>query len=284
MTDAPIDIRPLTAAEIDQAVAWAAREGWNPGHADAACFAAQDPEGFWGGFVDGAMVACISVVNYGSDFAFLGFYIVDAAVRGQGYGYALWQRALAHAGGRTVGLDGVVDQQENYRRSGFAFAWRNIRFSGAVTAQPAAHDGLRVSPLAALTAEVAALDARVFPAPRPAFWSQWLGAPGHLSYAVHDGATLSGFATLRPCHDGVKIAPLVATSRAAAETLLAVLLPQIPASAQVTLDVPEPHGAAVALAQDLGLQPVFETARMYRGAAPRVAPELIFAVTSFELG
>ena len=44
MTDAPIDIRPLTAAEIDQAVAWAAREGWNPGHADAACFAAQDPE------------------------------------------------------------------------------------------------------------------------------------------------------------------------------------------------------------------------------------------------
>jgi hypothetical protein len=38
------------------------------------------------------------------------------------------------------------------------------------------------------------------------------------------------------------------------------------------------------LAQDLGLVPVFETARMYTGAIPPLRLEQIFGVTSFELG
>jgi hypothetical protein len=40
----------------------------------------------------------------------------------------------------------------------------------------------------------------------------------------------------------------------------------------------------VALAQDLGLAPVFETARMYTGAIPPLRLERVFGVTSFELG
>lgn len=34
----------------------------------------------------------------------------------------------------------------------------------------------------------------------------------------------------------------------------------------------------------MGLAPVFETARMYRGAMPRLPLERIFGITSFELG
>ncbi len=284
MTGNALEIRPLTTAEIAMAVGWAAREGWNPGASDADCFAAQDPEGFWGGFVGGQMIACISVVNYGTEFAFLGFYIVDAAYRGQGYGYALWERALAHAGDRTVGLDGVVEQQENYRRSGFAFAWRNIRFTGVPKRELPQAEGVRIGPLSSLTEEVAALDARVFPAPRPAFWSSWLAAPGHVSLTAHEGPALAGVATLRHCATGAKIAPLIATSRGVAEALLAALLRELPAGEEITLDVPEPNGAAMELAQAIGLAPVFETARMYRGPVPELAQDLIFGITSFELG
>jgi hypothetical protein len=53
---------------------------------------------------------------------------------------------------------------------------------------------------------------------------------------------------------------------------------------EIFLDVPEPNAAAVRLAEQLGLSPVFETARMYRGAAPEMDLSRIFGVTSFELG
>jgi hypothetical protein len=41
---------------------------------------------------------------------------------------------------------------------------------------------------------------------------------------------------------------------------------------------------AVALAQALGLVPVFETARMYTGPVRAIKLERVFGITSFELG
>lgn len=112
-------IRPMRPDEISIAVNWAAAEGWNPGLADDACFAAADPEGFFIGELDGAPVATVSCVNYGASFAFLGFYIVREDLRGRGYGLRIWNAAIAHAGPRVIGLDGVVAQQQNYRKFGF---------------------------------------------------------------------------------------------------------------------------------------------------------------------
>src|SRR5215470_12705069 len=120
--------------EIALAVDWAAAEGWNPGLADAGCFGTVDPEGFLIGEIDGAPAATISTVNYDDRFAFLGFYIVRPDLRGRGHGLAIWKAAVAHAGSRTIGLDGVVAQQENYKTSGFVLAHRNIRYGGMVAA------------------------------------------------------------------------------------------------------------------------------------------------------
>jgi ribosomal protein S18 acetylase RimI-like enzyme len=89
MTDA-LQIRPMTRAEMDRALDWAAEEGWNPGLDDAGCFRQADEGGFIAGFIDGQMVASISVVAYDHAFAFLGFYIVAPAFRGRGFGFALW--------------------------------------------------------------------------------------------------------------------------------------------------------------------------------------------------
>lgn len=65
-------IRTMRPDEISIAVDWAAAEGWNPGIADAACFASVDPEGFLIAELDGAPVATVSCVNYDAGFAFLG--------------------------------------------------------------------------------------------------------------------------------------------------------------------------------------------------------------------
>ena len=120
-------IRPMRRDELDTALQWAAHEGWNPGLHDAACFHAADPQGFLVGLRGDEPIACISVVRYGASYGFLGLYIVAPEHRGQGHGWALWQAGMAHLGERAVGLDGVVAQQANYRRSGFVLAHRNVR-------------------------------------------------------------------------------------------------------------------------------------------------------------
>ena len=79
-----LNIRTMRPDEISLAVDWAAAEGWNPGLADAACFASVDPEGFFIAELDGAPVATISCVNYDARFSFLGFYIVREELRGKG--------------------------------------------------------------------------------------------------------------------------------------------------------------------------------------------------------
>lgn len=79
---------------------------------------------------EGEPAAVISVVRYGPAFAFLGLYICRPDLRGMGYGYRVWTARLAHAGQRTIGLDGVPDQQQNYARSGFVLAWNNARYEG----------------------------------------------------------------------------------------------------------------------------------------------------------
>lgn len=275
-------IRPMRHDEIAIAVDWAAAEGWNPGIADAACFATVDPKGFLIGELEGETAATVSCVNYNASFAFLGFYIVRADLRGRGFGLRIWNAAIAHAGSRVIGLDGVVAQQPNYRRSGFELAYANIRYGGTVAAPEAPRAGvvaLGEIPLA----DVEAYDATVFPAQRPAFLRAWIGAPGHVGRAVVRDGRLAGWGVIRPCLKGRKIGPLVADDRATAEVVLSALLSGV-GGGQIFLDVPGINRDAIALAQGLGLAPVFETARMYTGAIPPLRLERIFGVTSFELG
>jgi GNAT superfamily N-acetyltransferase len=275
-------IRPMRPDEIPIAVDWAAAEGWNPGLADAVCFATVDPGGFLIGELDGAPAATVSCVNYDAGFAFLGFYIVRKDLRGRGHGLRIWNAAIAHAEARVIGLDGVVAQQQNYMKSGFALAHANVRYGGTVAAQDA--PGAGVVPLSAIPfADIEASDRTVFPAPRSAFLRAWLGASGHVGRALVRDGRLAAWGVIRPCRTGRKIGPLVADDRAAAEVVLAALLASA-GGGEIFLDVPGINRDAVALAQDLGLAPVFETARMYTGAIPPLRLERMFGVTTFELG
>lgn len=275
-------VRTLSPAEAQRAVAWAAAEGWNPGRSDLGCFLAQDPGLFLGCFEGDELLSVISATRYEGDFGFIGFYIARPELRGQGHGIAVWRAAMAQLTGRLVGLDGVVAQQGNYRKSGFVLAWNNIRFGGVPAASPATRAGIvEVGPEHLPAIE--ALDRGVFAARRPAFLRAWLTAPGHVALALMREGEVAGFGVIRPCVTGHKIAPLVAEREADAEALVAALLASVPRG-EVFCDVPEPHGAAVSLMRRLGLAPVFETARMYTGPAPALRRERIFGITTFELG
>jgi hypothetical protein len=88
---------------------------------------------------------------------------------------------------------------------------------------------------------------------------------------------------IRPCRRGYKIGPLVADDRTTAEAVLAALLEAV-GGGEIFLDVPSVNRDAGALAQDLGLAPVFETACMYTGAIPSLHLQRVFGVATFELG
>jgi ribosomal protein S18 acetylase RimI-like enzyme len=280
LTKKTLAVRRMTEADLALALEWAAAEGWNPGLDDARSFYAADPHGFLLGELDGRPVGSVSAVRYGSGFGFVGFYIVKAEFRGRGFGLELWRAALARLGDRVIGLDGVVAQQENYRKSGFRLAWRNIRQRGqGGGASPAAGVDLATVPFD----EIARYDGTAFPAPRAEFLKAWIAQPQGAALGVMEGRSLKGYGVFRACREGFKIGPLFADDGAIAERLFRGLIARSP-GAPVFLDTPEASPAAVELARRHGMTPAFETARMYRNGMPAMRLDRCFGVTTFELG
>ncbi len=277
-------IRTMGREELDLALDWAADEGWNPGWSDGDCFYQADPAGFLMGYLDSKPVGCISAVSYEKVFSFIGFYMVVPDYRGRGYGLQLWNKAMARLKGQPVGLDGVPEQQANYRKSGFRLAYRNIRFEG-----PAVKNGpqgvanlsdLRDLPFALLEK----YDARCFPAPRTAFLKSWLAMPQAYGVGWVKDGNLCGYGVIRKCRRGYKIGPLFADDRHKAETLYLKLSSYVQDDEAVYLDVPEVNPSALLMAEKFGMKKVFETARMVCGPEPEMALRKIYGVTTFELG
>lgn len=272
-------IRNMTEQELETCLEWARAEGWNPGLDDAAAFYAADAAGFFVAEVEGCLAACISVVNHCDTHSFLGLYICRPKWRGQGVGYALWQRALQHAGTRTVGLDGVPAQQENYRRSGFLGEGQTTRFMGRF----ARAQGRAVSATPGDLNQLCALDRRAVGYARPAYAMAWFTPSAtRETRLLKKAGEITGFATFRQRHEGIKIGPLHATCAEDAIELLSACPARFAAGASF-VDTSTGSGLANLLL-DQGCTPVFGTARMYRGHPPEPSEPAYFAVTTLELG
>ena len=275
-------VRRMCGDEVELIREWATAEGWNPGLYDGPCFFQADPEGFFIGEVGGNPVSCISCVRYGASFGFLGQYIVKPDCRGLGYGLCIWQAGMRHLGQRNVGLDGVLQQQGNYERSGFRFANNHIRYQGSGGGTIPA--GL--VPLSALPFDdLAAYDLECFPARRPQFLRNWISLPGSFGLASAPDGRLAGFGVIRRSVDGYKVGPLYANELLVAESLLRGLFAAA-SGHLVCVDIPDQsvNPAAAALVMKFGLSESFRTARMYTREAPRIRTERVFGITTMELG
>lgn len=273
--ESPVTFGQMERGELETVLGWAATEGWNPGLEDASAFFETDPEGFFVARLGGAPIAAISVVNHSESFAFLGLYLCLPNHRGQGIGLRLWTHALAHAGQRTVGLDGVPDQQANYAASGFEHAGATVRFSGTL----APRDGKTRPATKADTEHLAALEAEACGYAKPAFMAAWLKPSATRQTRVLADET--GFATIRKCRSGAKIGPLVAEDLNGAQTLIHDLATVF--EGPISIDVPDQSTRLADYCKACGLAPTFATARMYRGAAPSPGAH-VQAVATLELG
>lgn len=263
------------------ALAWAEAEGWNPGLDDGARFLTADPDSFLATVQDGDIVATVSSALYGNTYAFIGFFIVPPDLRGRGIGSALFDRALARAHGRVVGLDGVLAQQEYYERRGFVLAHRNVRWRTTGGGRRPA--GLADLPSVPLD-ELLAYDAGVFGTERERFVRAWIDRPpGHaLAYARQ--GSLAGYGVIRPCGSGAKVGPLFADDEDAAEALLTGLLATAGPGTDVFVDIPEANARARSLRAAREMEASFETVRMYENGRPPEDSQRVFGVTTFEFG
>jgi ribosomal protein S18 acetylase RimI-like enzyme len=283
LQDKNYTIKTMNRKEIDIAIEWAAKEGWNPGLYDADCYYSADPNGFLIGLLGDEPIATISVIKYGESFGFLGFYIVKPEYRGKGYGIQIWKAGLKYLEGRNIGLDGVVAQQDNYNKSGFKLAYRNIRYEGVGGGNP--HQSSEIVQLSTLPFEtIDSYDRPFFPSNRSQFIKSWTNQPDSHALGIMQNGKLAGYGVIRQCRSGYKIGPLFAESPELAESLFLALKSKVKLSEPVYLDTPEVNQAAVALADRYNMIVSFETARMYTGEMPDLPLNRLFGVTSFEIG
>ena len=277
------EIATASADDVVRVMDWAGDEGWNPANTDRFAFHAADPGAFLMGRLDGEPVTCISVVRYGAGFGFLGCYIARPAVRGRGYGIQVWNAGMKRLAGRNVGLDGVVAQQGNYRKSGFRHAWNNARHEG-MPARAVPPPGVRLVDARGLPFDkLAAYDRRFFPESRDGFLAPWITMPERVALVAIENGEIAGFGVIRAAVAASRIGPLYAASTATAAALITALADTMP-ERPVAIDMPDFNEPGTYLAGQLGLAPAFETARMYTGADPEIDREGLFGVASLELG
>ena len=283
MAAAPtLQVRSMRRQELGLALDWADREGWNPGLKDSDCFHAADSDGFLIGCLGQEPVACISSVSYGENYGFIGLYIVKPELRGRGYGRRIWQAGMKKLGDRVIGLDGVTAQQDNYQKSGFVLAHRNIRFGGTPQLAPV-RDAKLTQIDFAWEQPILDYDRPFFPATRSSFLRCWLWPDHRKAVALVENGRIKGYGVIRACRRGFKIGPLFADNEEGADLLFRALAANAHAD-PVYLDCPEPNRSATDLATRHALYPVFETARMYRGRVSDLSLSRTYGITTFELG
>lgn len=270
----------MNLSELKRALAWAEREGWNPGLDDAEPFFAADPNGYFVNEIDGKMAAIISVVNHSSEFAFLGLYICHPEFRGKGYGIEVWNAAMKHAGDRCIGLDGVAEQQDNYRKSGFVLAGNTVRYQGQLSGST-----LAIPTYEANIEKLVELDERITGIARANFMRAWFtNTETRKTFVIYHGQSeILAYATARRCIAGIKIGPFWAKDIEAVKTILAQISNEYD---QLTAQIDLPSGSEdlAEYFQSIRFAPTFGTARMYRGRAPVADAGSFYATATLELG
>ncbi len=278
-----IEIRPLTANEVQIMFQWVYQEGWNPGLNDHVTFHKMAPKGLLGLFIREELIATAGVFLHNSHQAFFGLYIVKPAFRGQGFGLQLTRHRLHMAGQRNIGLDGVIAQIHAYRKAGFRLSSHSIRFELPSHSEPYAPGktvlDIQSVPGSALKKYIQPM----MPDEKPLYFPEWFYQKNAVGLLSIDNQRITGCLLMRPCHKGHKVGPLFADSQKIAMELIQTAFSYSQGS-PVYLDVSDNNQLALNLVGKFDAREVFETVRMYKGYKPETDDNRIYGICSMEAG
>ncbi|KAF9931745.1 hypothetical protein FBU30_009669 [Linnemannia zychae] len=327
---------------------WANSESWNPGYKgqEIEIFHSADPKGFIYSTIDvpatdsdtvsngdqksseekKEVVSVISAIRYGEDQGWIGYYIASPKHRGKGYGIATFNRALEHLNHNTrasIGLDAVLAQVPNYRKSGFTeTAWLNERRNGSIVDLVESQEKdlatkinqNEIEGLVLLSdpnvdfEQLPGLEIKGTGLIRHQFTKDWARFHSNQSKNHRAGAAVLsadkkdpitgkplvlGYGCVRPATASYRVGPLYAANAEIAKQLLVKLaIEVIQADKQSSLgiplmfdvDMPDKNPAAVELFNGLGWKNTFPCLRMWKGKVPEYDISGVFGVSSLELG
>lgn len=267
----PLRIRPLRPADVPRALALSRQAGWNQVAADWHRLLELSPDGCFGGWLDGTLIATSTLVIHGKADAgptgWIGMVLVDEAHRREGYGTRLFERALERAtaaGVSDVGLNATDEGRSIYVRSGFVEVARIRRWHGPLSVPSGDRDRNRIVTNPA-PERLLDRDRAVCGVDRGAVIGHLQAEPDTRSVAAVDrrSGDCRGYAIVRPGRDAHQIGPLIATDGSALTALLAGIADRVDPPS-VVVDVLD-AGAAPAL-RAAGLAPEWELVRMRHDA------------------
>jgi GNAT superfamily N-acetyltransferase len=286
-----ININDLKFQKLDfeglkSLVKWAEEEGWNPGLNDAEVFWKTDPDGYYGYYYKGELIAGGSIVSYEGQFGFMGFFIVKPGYRSHGIGRKLWYQRRDTLISRlnksaTIGMDGVIAMQPFYNKGGFEIEFRDERHERI-------GEGFEIDKSISSIEEknfdsILSYDKKCFGFSRPQFLIPWLKQSTVKTFKYVEDKKLKGFAVIRKANKGYKVCPLFADNPEIAEELYKACLNSV-IGEPLYIDIPMINQEAVALIKKYNTTYVFECARMYYGKPPDIEINKVFGITTFELG
>ena len=274
----------MTQDTAEEVWLWAKEEGWNPGKSDWQIFPLVHPDGCFVGVLNRKIISSITAIQYDGKYGFIGMYIVEPEYRGQGYGIYIWEHAMDYlikdVGVECIGLDGVLEEEKTYQKSGFISAYKTIRYK---------YD---IQKLYSSTCEeikknqfdqIAEYDLNITKIHRNQLISGLLWDSNTISCVAFTNNLLSGFAIARPSYEWFKIGPCFADSAKIAKQLLKTIFKRLKDQI-ASIDVPENNSSAISLVKSYGMKAGFACIRMYTGEKYHQDIQYVFGNTSFEIG
>ncbi|KAG0379750.1 hypothetical protein BGX24_011862 [Mortierella sp. AD032] len=274
---------------------------------------------------DRSIVSMISAIRFGEDQAWLSYYITEEKYRGCGYGLATFNRALEHVGHsrKSVGLNAVFAQVENYRKSGFTkSSWTNERRRGSArdvveVQERELADRIGKNQVEGLVLlsdprvdweQLPAMEKRYAGFNRPEFVKDWVRY--HANYPEHHRVGVAflspdktdpitgkplvlGYACARPAVVSYRIGPLYATDGEVARNLLVKLSAEVVAAEIKSplgvplifdIDIVQQNEAAMSLFDKVGWPNVISSLRMWKGEVPPYDASGVFGISTAEAG
>jgi hypothetical protein len=174
--------------------------------------------------------------TYPNKTGWISFFIMNAAYRGKGLGRELWKEmelVFRNAGTTIIGLDGVEEQVETYKRRGYMdCASIPLMMRDSIQDKPidvtwSQEDSVELQDLRDIDPKyLAQLDLDHTGLDRSAYWAAnaLLSRTYALGYAIVAEGELTGLIYARICDEGVRIGPLYAASYSQARQLLHKLM------------------------------------------------------------